>query len=153
MAAPSGNTSGRPSPTTAQHMMDDMAGKIDGIVDGGPCAVGVESTIIDLTVTAAPPPPPRRTAVGSAGGGAGRDCRGRGGAPQKLGAGEQAKAPGMKYRHYAPKAPVTVVTGTARRIAAYIRDYLTPDSGVICFDEYAPLFDGPHRPPSWPRRR
>ena len=50
IAAPSGNTSGRPSPTTAQHMMDDMAGKIDGIVDGGPCAVGVESTIIDLTV-------------------------------------------------------------------------------------------------------
>ena len=50
VAAPSGNTSGRPSPTTARHMMDDMLGKIDGIVDGGPCAVGVESTIIDLTV-------------------------------------------------------------------------------------------------------
>ena len=54
VAAPSGNTSGRPSPTTAGHMAEDMDGKIDGIVDGGPCAVGVESTIIDLTVT-----PPR----------------------------------------------------------------------------------------------
>ena len=54
VAAPSGNTSGRPSPTTAQHMLEDMDGKIDGIVDGGPCSVGVESTIIDLTVT-----PPR----------------------------------------------------------------------------------------------
>lgn len=50
VAAPSGNTSGRPSPTCARHMMEDMMGKIDGIVDGGPCAVGVESTIIDLTV-------------------------------------------------------------------------------------------------------
>ena len=54
IAAPSGNTSGRPSPTTAQHMVEDMWGKIDGIVDGGSCGVGVESTIIDLTVT-----PPR----------------------------------------------------------------------------------------------
>ena len=54
VAAPSGNTSGRPSPTTAGHMAEDMDGKIDGIVDGGPCAVGVESTIIDLTMT-----PPR----------------------------------------------------------------------------------------------
>ena len=50
VAAPSGNTSGRPSPTCARHMMEDMMGRIDGIVDGGPCAVGVESTIIDLTV-------------------------------------------------------------------------------------------------------
>ena len=49
VAAPSGNTSGRPSPTTAQHMLEDMDGKIEAIVDGGPCAVGVESTIIDLT--------------------------------------------------------------------------------------------------------
>ena len=49
VAAPSGNTSGRPSPTNMADMLEDMDGKIDGIVDGGPCAVGVESTIIDLT--------------------------------------------------------------------------------------------------------
>ena len=54
VAAPSGNLSGRPSPTCAAHMREDMDGRIDGIVDGGPCGVGVESTIIDLTVT-----PPR----------------------------------------------------------------------------------------------
>ena len=54
VAAPSGNTSGRPSPTAAAHMWEDMDGKIDAIVDGGPCSVGVESTIIDLTCT-----PPR----------------------------------------------------------------------------------------------
>ena len=50
VAAPSGNTSGRPSPTSAADMLEDMDGKIDGIVDGGPCSVGVESTIVDLTV-------------------------------------------------------------------------------------------------------
>lgn len=54
IAAPSGNTSGRPSPTCLADMREDMDGKIDGVFDGGPCAVGVESTIIDLTVT-----PPR----------------------------------------------------------------------------------------------
>ena len=54
VAAPSGNTSGRPSPTTAAHMAEDMDGRIDAIVDGGPCSVGVESTIVDLTET-----PPR----------------------------------------------------------------------------------------------
>ena len=50
VAAPSGNTSGRPSPTTAQHMMEDMDGKIDGIVDGGPCAVGVAVSYTHLTL-------------------------------------------------------------------------------------------------------
>lgn len=141
VAAPSGNTSGRPSPTCARHMMEDMMGKIDGIVDGGDCAVGVESTIIDLTVQ-----PPRLLRPG--------------GLPleeleavlgevavdkavwQRLGDGEKAKAPGMKYRHYAPRAAVTVVTGTPRRSAAYIREHLPAGAGVICFDEYAPLFAG-----------
>ena len=55
VAAPSGNTSGRPSPTTAQHMLEDMDGKIDGIVDGGPCAVGVELSLIHILKTWAAP--------------------------------------------------------------------------------------------------
>ena len=141
VAAPSGNTSGRPSPTCARHMMEDMMGKIDGIVDGGPCAVGVESTIIDLTVQ-----PPRLLRPGglplealeSVLGEVAVDKAVR----QKLADGEKAKAPGMKYRHYAPRAAVTVVTGTPRRSAAYIREHLPAGAGVICFDEYAPLFAG-----------
>ena len=141
VAAPSGNTSGRPSPTTAQHMMEDMMGRIDGIVDGGPCAVGVESTIIDLTVQ-----PPRLLRPGGLPleeleavlGEVAVDKAVR----QRLGDGEKAKAPGMKYRHYAPRAAVTVVTGTPRRSAAYIREHLPAGAGVICFDEYAPLFAG-----------
>lgn len=141
VAAPSGNTSGRPSPTCARHMMEDMMGKIDGIVDGGDCAVGVESTIIDLTVQ-----PPRLLRPGGLPlealeavlGEVAVDKAVR----QKLADGEKAKAPGMKYRHYAPRAAVTVVTGTPRRSAAYIREHLPAGAGVICFDEYAHLFGG-----------
>ena len=141
VAAPSGNTSGRPSPNTAQHMLEDMDGKINGIVDGGPCSVGVESTIIDLTVT-----PPRLLRPGGLPLEALEEVLGTVAVDkavrQKLADGEQAKAPGMKYRHYAPKAPVTVITGTPGASAAYIAAHLTKYSGVICFDEYAPLFEG-----------
>ena len=119
--------------------MEDMDGKIEAVVDGGPCRVGVESTILDLTVQ-----PPRLLRPG--------------GLPleeleQVCGAveidkavvallkpGEHPKAPGMKYRHYAPKAPVTVVTGDADCAAEYILDHIAPGGGVICFDEFAPLF-------------
>ncbi len=140
VAAPSGNTSGRPSPTTAQHMLEDMDGKIDGIVDGGPCAVGVESTIIDLTVT-----PPRLLRPGGLPLEALEEVLGEVAVDkavrQKLADGEKAKAPGMKYRHYAPKAPVTVITGTPGASAAYIAAHLTAGCGIICFDEYALLFE------------
>lgn len=141
VAAPSGNTSGRPSPTTAQHMLEDMDGKIDGIVDGGPCSVGVESTIIDLTAS-----PPRLLRPGGLPLEALEEVLGTVAVDkavrQKLADGEQAKAPGMKYRHYAPKAPVTVITGAPGASAAYIAAHLTKHGGVICFDEYAPLFEG-----------
>ncbi len=141
VAAPSGNTSGRPSPTTAHHMLEDMNGKIDGIVDGGPCAVGVESTIIDLTVT-----PPQLLRPGGLPLEALEEVLGEvrvdKAVRQKLNDGEKAKAPGMKYRHYAPKAPVTVITGAPGASAAHIAAHIAPNCGVICFEEYAPLFDG-----------
>lgn len=139
IAAPSANTSGRPSCTTAQDVLEDMDGKIAGVVDGGPCAVGVESTILDLTCD-----PPRLLRPG--------------GLPLEelerligkievdkavtgmLGEGEKPRAPGMKYRHYAPKAPVTVVTGAPEKSAQIIVQRVGPTSGVICFDEYAHLF-------------
>ncbi len=139
VAAPSANTSGRPSCTTAQDVLEDMDGKIEGVVDGGPCTVGVESTILDLTCD-----PPRLLRPG--------------GLPledlerlighidvdkavvRPLAAGEQPKAPGMKYRHYAPKAPVTVVTGAPGKSAQEILRHVKPGMGVICFDEFADLF-------------
>ena len=141
IAAPSANTSGRPSPTTAQHVLEDMQGKIEMIVDGGSCGIGVESTILDLTVRPA------------------RLLR-PGGLPverieqvigkitvdpavlRPMGEGERPRAPGMKYRHYAPRAQVTVLTGDAERTAAYIAEQAAPGSGVICFSEYAGRFAG-----------
>lgn len=141
IAAPSGNTSGRPSPTTAAHMIEDMDGKIDGIVDGGPCTVGVESTIIDLTVT-----PPRLLRPGGLPLEALEEVLGKVAVDKAvtglLAAGEHPRAPGMKYRHYAPHAPVTVVTGAPDRSARRILGLLLDQAGVICFDEYAPLFPG-----------
>ena len=141
VAAPSGNLSGRPSPTSAQHMLEDMDGRIDGIVDGGACTVGVESTIVDLTVT-----PPRLLRAGGLPLEALEEVLGEvevdKAIREKLSDGEQAKAPGMKYRHYAPKAPVTVVTGSPMRSAAYIAAHVGEKCGVICFDEFAPLYSG-----------
>ena len=141
VAAPSGNTSGRPSPTTAGHMAEDMDGKIDGIVDGGPCTVGVESTIIDLTVT-----PPRLLRPGGLPLEALEEVLGKVAVDKAvtglLAAGEHPRAPGMKYRHYAPHAPVTVVTGAPDRSARRILGLLSDQAGVICFDEYAPLYAG-----------
>ncbi len=141
IAAPSGNLSGRPSPTNAADMKEDMDGRIDGIVDGGACRVGVESTIIDLTVT-----PPRLLRPGglaleeleSVLGEVAVDKA----VTEKLAEGEKPHAPGMAYRHYAPKAPLTVVTGNPMRSASYIAGRLDSKTGVICFDEFAPLFQG-----------
>ena len=141
VAAPSGTTSGRPSPTNMADMLEDMDGKIDGIVDGGPCAVGVESTIVDLTVM-----PPRLLRPGGVTLEQLRDALGEvavdPAVTRLMGAGEQPRAPGMKYRHYAPKAPVTVVQGAPAAAARYIQAHMAPGDGVICFDEYAGLFAG-----------
>ncbi|MEG1879122.1 MAG: L-threonylcarbamoyladenylate synthase [Pseudoflavonifractor sp.] len=139
VAAPSGNTSGRPSPTTAAHMLDDMDGKIDGIVDGGPCTVGVESTIIDLTLK-----PPRLLRPGGITLEQLQAVLGEvevdGAVTHLLGADEHPRAPGMKYRHYAPKAPVTVVKGNPLQTAEYIANHMGKNTGIICFDEFADRF-------------
>ena len=141
IAAPSGNTSGRPSPTTAEHMREDMDGKIEGIVDGGPCRVGVESTIIDLTVT-----PPRLLRPGGLPLESLRQVLGEVAVDKavlgKMPEGERPRAPGMKYRHYAPKAPVTVVVGDPHRSAAWIWGHVTATAGVICFDEFERIYHG-----------
>ena len=140
LAAPSANLSGKPSTTTAQHVLHDHNGRIDAIVDGGPCRVGVESTIIDLSEDK-----PRLLRPGGI-------------TPEQLTAviGEividkavsssvekdaVVKAPGMKYRHYAPKAPVIGVSGSPRASAQEIAKRMSETSGIICFDEYAHLFE------------
>ena len=141
IAAPSANTSGRPSCTTAADCMEDMEGKIDAVVDGGPCQVGVESTIVDLTCD-----PPRLLRPGGLPLEALEEVAGPvavdKAVTEMLKDGEQPRAPGMKYRPYAPKAPVTVVTGPGGASARTIRQLAQPGDGVICFDEFAEQFHG-----------
>ncbi|MBQ8768139.1 MAG: threonylcarbamoyl-AMP synthase [Oscillospiraceae bacterium] len=141
IAAPSANISGKPSTTTAQHVHHDHDGRIDAIVDGGPCRVGVESTIVDLTDER-----PRLLRPGGI-------------TPQQLKAvlgdlvidkavtasidhDAVVKAPGMKYRHYAPAEPVVIVSGSREKAAQYIRKHFEPGDRVLCFEEELPLYEG-----------
>ena len=141
IAAPSGNTSGRPSPTTAAHMIEDMDGRIDGIVDGGPCTVGVESTIIDLTEDR-----PRLLRPGGITPEQLLDTLGDlvvdKAVTAQIDKDAVVKAPGMKYRHYAPAEPVVIVSGSREKAAAYIRRHFTPGDRVLCFEEELPLYAG-----------
>ena len=110
LAAPSANTSGRPSTTTAEHVLHDMDGKIAAILDGGPCGVGVESTVVTLALDK-----PRLLRPGGITLEQLRSVLGEVEVDralyEKIGDDVKVSAPGMKYRHYAPKAPVTVVRG------------------------------------------
>lgn len=118
VAAPSANASGRPSPTVARHVIEDMRDKIDMIVDGGEVGIGLESTIIDITVS--PPQILRpgyitRKMLSGILGSVEEDIT-----ILKADSGQAPKAPGMKYRHYAPKGELTVVQGDAKEVTAYI---------------------------------
>lgn len=140
LAAPSANLSGRPSTTTSGHVMDDLGGRIPAIVEGGPCAVGVESTVVSLAGDV-----PRLLRPGGVSleqlesvlGSVEVDRALR----EKIGDEVRVSAPGMKYRHYAPKAPVTVVCGDPERTAVYITRHAGLDAGVICFSECAFQFE------------
>ncbi|ADL08783.1 translation factor SUA5 [Thermosediminibacter oceani DSM 16646] len=106
IAAPSANISGRPSPTTAGDVYEDLAGRVDIILDGGPCEVGVESTVLDLT---------GEVPVILRPGGVTREeleaVLGRVELDPGLAEGQKPKSPGQKYKHYSPKARVLVVEG------------------------------------------
>ncbi|MUT65102.1 L-threonylcarbamoyladenylate synthase [Paenibacillus sp. NEAU-GSW1] len=149
VAAPSANRSGRPSPTTAAHVLEDLDGAISGIVDGGPTGVGLESTVVELTgpnairilrpggITAEQlrhavpeaevdaPPPPTESAAAEA---------------------EAPRSPGMKYTHYAPRGVMEIVQGDAAKVAAYIEQQVAAaksrgeKTGVLAFAERAPQF-------------
>ena len=141
IAAPSANISGKPSTTTAEHVLHDHDGKIAAVVDGGPCRVGVESTIVDLTDKR-----PRLLRPGGIG-------------PEELLAvlgdlvvdkavtaqidkDEVVKAPGMKYKHYAPESEVVIVSGSREKAAEYIRAHFQTGDRVLCFEEELPLYEG-----------
>lgn len=142
IAAPSANRSGRPSPTTARHVYEDMDGKIPLILDGGPCDVGLESTVLDVT------------------GAVPRVLRPGGVTPEMIAAvagavdvdesvmrplrdGEKPRSPGMKYRHYAPNGSVTIFEGDPDAVAAFIRaryDASAAPALILALEEHLPLY-------------
>ncbi|WP_087037479.1 L-threonylcarbamoyladenylate synthase [Thermococcus litoralis] len=119
IAAPSANISGKPSPTLAEHVADDFYGRIECIIDGGETKIGVESTVIDLTTE-----PPMLLRPGGLPLEEIERVIGKikihpavKGKPVKL-----AKAPGMKYKHYAPEAQVIVIEGERKRVKEKIKE-------------------------------
>ncbi|MFI3142386.1 MAG: L-threonylcarbamoyladenylate synthase [Clostridia bacterium] len=133
LAAPSANTSGKPSPTTASHVLNDLDGKIAAIVDGGACKVGVESTVVSLAVN-----PPRLLRPGGI-------------TPEmlktvipdlvidnavfaKLENNKKATSPGMKYKHYSPKAEVIILKGSFERYKKYVGENADNNDLALCFE-------------------
>ena len=139
IAAPSANMSGRPSPTTAQHCIADLWGKVDIIADGGECAVGVESTVISLIDNV-----PRILRPGSI-------------TPQQIAEvlgchieidkavfaeieqNAQVFSPGMKYKHYSPEAPVTILDGDTEQVMKYLSEKNEDGVWALVFDEDMPF--------------
>ena len=133
IAAPSANISGKPSPTTAQHVMNDLDGKIEAVIDGGECNVGVESTVISLAVN-----PPRLLRPGGITPEMLESVLGEieidDAVYNKLRDGVKASSPGMKYKHYSPAARVILLKGSFDDYKKYIYEHKTEKTVALCFD-------------------
>ncbi len=152
IAAPSANTSGRPSPTLARHVQEDMDGRIDMIIDGGKVGIGIESTIVDMTVE-----PPMILRPGFITKDMIENVIGNVQVDKVVEAKHVAelqadnyvpKAPGMKYRHYAPKAELTMYEGDMEQVVQVIlerkihEEKLGRRVGIICTEESKHLYQG-----------
>ncbi len=135
LAAPSGNLSGRPSPTTAAYMLEDMQGRIPLIVDGGPCSVGVESTVVSLCGETPLILRPGAVTAEQMSAVLGCPVQLSHAVTEGLKEGEKPQSPGMKYKHYAPKAEVTLVTGTLQQYVQYVNEHAAPGCMALCFAE------------------
>lgn len=132
LAAPSANTSGKPSPTAAQYVIDDLDGKIDGVVMSGDCEVGVESTVITLVTN-----PPRLLRPGAVTLEELKeifpDIAVDGAVLAEPKKGEKVSSPGMKYKHYAPKTETYLVEGDSERFAELVNS--KENAAAVCFSE------------------
>lgn len=146
IAAPSANLAGRPSPTTAQHVLEDLNGRIDAVLDAGPTRIGVESTVLDLTVY-----PPQILRPGGTPYEALKEVLGKvelhpvAVAEKELPL-EKVRSPGMKHRHYAPRAKLVLVEGSLAAVTkkvAELTDYYRQRKlkvGVLATDETATAY-------------
>lgn len=147
ISAPSANLAGRPSPTSAKHVLDDLDGRIDAILDAGATSIGVESTVLDLTVD-----PPEILRPGGTSFEVLKKAIGRvelnpvvtAEAPLSI---EKARSPGVKHKHYAPAADVVVVEGDLQAVVQKVKEltvlYRRRGSrvGVLCTDETAENYE------------
>lgn len=134
IAAPSANLSGSPSPTCARHVIEDMQGRIDMIIDGGECEIGLESTIVKLEddgsmvllrpgkITLSELACVAPVIVADA-------------VVDELAEGEVALSPGMKYRHYAPESAVVLLDGELPRIINYIKNKNEEKIAILCYTD------------------
>lgn len=135
IAAPSANLSGKPSPTCAEDVIQDLDGRVDMILDGGACEIGLESTIVQIDGEHLNLLRPggitydalcmvcEHVTVADA-------------VTRQLAADERPLSPGMKYRHYAPAAPVVLLTGEPERVLTYLREEQERRScAILCYDE------------------
>ena len=131
VAAPSANTSGLPSPTKASHVISDMMGKIDAIVDGGDCEFGVESTVISLAgnvpVILRPGAITKEMIEGVIGG-----VELASAVLSEMQKGETAASPGMKYKHYSPKAKILIVDADKEKYERFVNS--KKDAFALCFE-------------------
>jgi L-threonylcarbamoyladenylate synthase len=133
LAAPSANLSGHPSPTTAAHVMNDLNGKIEAVLDGGACGVGVESTVITLATN-----PPRLLRPGGITLEQLRSVLGTvdldSAVLNPLAEGVRAASPGMKYKHYSPKANVIILSGSFEAYKNYVNNHNIEGTAALCYN-------------------
>jgi L-threonylcarbamoyladenylate synthase len=150
IAAPSANLSGKPSPTTIEHCIVDLTGKVDMIIGGDKCEVGLESTVVDATgeiITILRPGCITKQMLEEVVGYVEIDPAISG----KLETGMIAKSPGMKYKHYAPKAPLTIITGCRSKVIEYINKKVVElnnqgyTTGILGTDENIEEYEGNNR--------
>ena len=141
IAAPSANLSGKPSPTNARHVAEDMDGRVDAILDGGESEIGLESTIVKLDGDTATLLRPGgitydalcmvldHVSVADA-------------VTHRLAENERPLSPGMKYRHYAPTAPLVLLSGERERVLDFLRrEQKENDCAILCYEEDVPFLD------------
>ncbi len=147
LAAPSANLSGKPSPTDARHVVQDLDGKVNVIIDGGECEIGLESTIVKIMQDEQGEP----YLVLLRPGAITHDalccvCPRVDIAPavaEKLAENERPLSPGMKYRHYAPTAPLVLLDGEHDAVLAFLRaEQAAKNCCVLCYDEETPTLSG-----------
>lgn len=156
IAAPSANTSGRPSPTTGMHVLDDLNGRIDAVIMGEPCQIGIESTVIDMTSDVPMILRPGKLTKEDFSRVLGKkveldptllmrpDLNRQDGSLTETAENFHPKAPGMKYKHYAPKAEMIIFEGEAEKVRMAIAEAKLERTeqgekvGVILYDDNNP---------------